>query len=147
MCGVNRPVKRFDFLLGVELRTNPISYVKPSQYACFNKDMNPSNHNLTVHWLAAWYTCSMEKLDVTSRRGAAKVVGTVASLGGAMIMSLYKGQAIRRLWGALLSIPGTTVHEDWVKGSILTIASCFAWAVWYVMQVYICVHIYIHIYL
>ncbi|KAF3782713.1 hypothetical protein EJ110_NYTH33728 [Nymphaea thermarum] len=76
----------------------------------------------------------MEKLDVTSRRGAAKVVGTVASLGGAMIMSLYKGQAIRRLWGALLSIPGTTVHEDWVKGPILTIASCFAWAVWYVMQ-------------
>ncbi|CAN6455337.1 unnamed protein product [Victoria cruziana] len=76
----------------------------------------------------------MERLDIKSKRGAAKVVGTVGSLGGALMMSLYKGPAIRRPWGAVLSIPGTTVHEDWVKGSILTIASCFAWAVWYVMQ-------------
>lgn len=79
----------------------------------------------------------MERLDIKSKRGAAKVVGTVGSLGGALMMSLYKGPAIRRPWGAVFSIPGTTVHEDWVKGSILTIASCFAWAVWYVMQVYI----------
>ncbi|KAF3782716.1 WAT1-related protein [Nymphaea thermarum] len=76
----------------------------------------------------------MEKLDVKSKRGAAKVVGTIVSLGGALIMSMYKGLDFKRPWGALISIHGGTVHEDWVKGSILCITSCFTWAMWYVMQ-------------
>ncbi|XP_031501911.1 WAT1-related protein At2g39510-like [Nymphaea colorata] len=76
----------------------------------------------------------MEKLDVKSKRGTAKVVGTIVSLGGALIMSMYKGLDFKRPWGALISIHGGTVHEDWVKGSILCITSCFTWAMWYVMQ-------------
>ncbi|XP_031502882.1 WAT1-related protein At2g39510-like [Nymphaea colorata] len=118
-------------LIGVSL--SPNMYFASLRYTSPTFVASMVNTIASMTFIIAVVT-RMEKLDVTSRRGAAKVVGTVASLGGAMIMSLYKGQAIKRLWGALLSIPGTTVHEDWVKGSILTIASCFAWAVWFVMQ-------------
>ncbi|CAN6455692.1 unnamed protein product [Victoria cruziana] len=76
----------------------------------------------------------MEKLDVRSRRGIAKVMGTIVSLGGALIMSMYKGPDFKRRWGALINIHGGTVHEDWVKGSILCLTSCITWAMWYVMQ-------------
>ncbi|KAJ6810044.1 WAT1-related protein-like isoform X1 [Iris pallida] len=76
----------------------------------------------------------LEKLDAKSPRGIAKIVGTVVSLAGVTTMTLYKGPAVRNIWGALIHIQGNTVHESWVKGSILTVASCITWSIWYIMQ-------------
>ncbi|KAF5205439.1 Wat1-related protein [Thalictrum thalictroides] len=77
----------------------------------------------------------METLDIRNTRGMAKVVGTVVSLVGVMIMTLYKGPVVKNLWGALIHIHGNgTIHEDWLKGSILTIGSCITWSIWYIMQ-------------
>jgi len=79
----------------------------------------------------------LEKLDVKSPRGMAKIVGTVVSLSGVTTMTLYKGPVVRNLWGALIHIQGNTVHhESWLKGSILTVASCITWSMWYIMQVF-----------
>lgn len=75
-----------------------------------------------------------EKLDVRKARGKAKVIGTVVSLVGVTIMTFYKGPAIKNLWGALAHIQGSVVHESWVKGSILTVASCVTWSIFYIMQ-------------
>nr|CAD1837217.1 unnamed protein product [Ananas comosus var. bracteatus] len=49
----------------------------------------------------------LEHLDAKSPRGIAKIVGTVGS---------------------------STVHKSWLKGSILTVASCITWSIWYIMQ-------------
>eukprot|EP00262_Sarcandra_glabra_P004935 TRINITY_DN16172_c0_g2_i1.p1 TRINITY_DN16172_c0_g2~~TRINITY_DN16172_c0_g2_i1.p1 ORF type:complete len:222 (+),score=21.06 TRINITY_DN16172_c0_g2_i1:25-666(+) len=50
-------------------------------------------------------------------------------------MTLYKGPIVRNLWGALIHIQGnTTIHENWLKGSILTVSSCITWSIWYIMQ-------------
>ncbi|KAL5712142.1 hypothetical protein ACHQM5_014341 [Ranunculus cassubicifolius] len=77
----------------------------------------------------------MEVLDIKNTRGVAKVVGTIVSLAGVMTMTLYKGPIVKNLGGALIRLGGNgTIHEDWVKGSILTVASCVSWSIWYIMQ-------------
>ncbi|KAA8550768.1 hypothetical protein F0562_002452 [Nyssa sinensis] len=75
-----------------------------------------------------------EILDVRNARGIAKIIGTLVSLAGVMTMTLYKGPAARSLWSAPIHISKNNVHENWVKGPILTVASCISWSVWYIMQ-------------
>ncbi|KAF7807032.1 WAT1-related protein [Senna tora] len=79
-----------------------------------------------------------EVVDIGHPRGVAKVVGTLVSLGGVMTMTLYKGPLIQNLWHPLLQIHANTTsiatHENWLKGSILTVASCITWSIWYIMQ-------------
>ncbi|RWR72298.1 Drug/metabolite transporter [Cinnamomum micranthum f. kanehirae] len=77
----------------------------------------------------------LERLDVRNPHGIAKVVGTLVSLAGVTAMALYKGPVVKNLWGALIHLNGKAkIHEDWFKGSILTIASCITWSIWYIMQ-------------
>ncbi|KAJ3682518.1 hypothetical protein LUZ60_015091 [Juncus effusus] len=76
----------------------------------------------------------LEHLDAKSARGTAKILGTVISLAGVTIMTLYKGPIVKNLWHGIFHIQGGSVHENWLKGSILTVASCIAWSIWYIMQ-------------
>ncbi|RDY01181.1 WAT1-related protein, partial [Mucuna pruriens] len=76
----------------------------------------------------------LEVVDVKKPRGLAKVFGTVLSLIGALIMTLYKGYTIQSLRGAPFHIRGNLVHNNWIKGSILCVASCISWSLWYIMQ-------------
>ncbi|OMO55142.1 Drug/metabolite transporter [Corchorus olitorius] len=76
----------------------------------------------------------MEVVDVKNPRGFAKVLGTLISLAGVTAITLYKGPALQSLWDAPIHITKRFVHENWVKGSILTVASCISWAMWYIMQ-------------
>ncbi|KAB2619868.1 auxin-induced protein 5NG4-like [Pyrus ussuriensis x Pyrus communis] len=57
------------------------------------------------------------------------------SLAGVMTMTLYKGPIIRNLWPALIHVEGkSSIHENWLKASILTVTSCITWSAWYIMQ-------------
>ncbi|TKY52727.1 WAT1-related protein [Spatholobus suberectus] len=76
----------------------------------------------------------LEVVDVKKPRGLAKVFGTVLSLIGALIMTLYKGHTIQSLQSAPFHIRGNLVHNDWIKGSILCVASCISWSLWYILQ-------------
>ncbi|XP_061989655.1 WAT1-related protein At5g07050-like [Rosa rugosa] len=77
----------------------------------------------------------LEVLDLRNPRGLAKVLGTVVSLAGVMTMTLYKGPIMRNLWSPLIHIQGkSSIHENRLKGSILTVASCITWSLWYIMQ-------------
>ncbi|KAM1216376.1 hypothetical protein ACFX2I_012629 [Malus domestica] len=77
----------------------------------------------------------LEALDLRNPRGLAKVLGTLMSLAGVMTMTLYKGPIIKNLWPALIHVEGkSSIHENWLKGSILTVASCITWSAWYIMQ-------------
>ncbi|KAF3328236.1 WAT1-related protein [Carex littledalei] len=76
----------------------------------------------------------LEYLDAKSARGIAKILGTIVSLAGVTIMTLYKGPAVKNLWHGIGHIEGGTIHEDWLKGALLTIASCISWSIWYIMQ-------------
>ncbi|CAL9780748.1 unnamed protein product, partial [Musa acuminata subsp. burmannicoides] len=87
---------------------------------------------LTAPMAISWFR--MERLDLGSPKGVAKVAGTVVSLAGVTTMTLYKGPAMKNFYGPLIQIHGNSIHENWLKGSLLTVASCITWSVWYIMQ-------------
>ncbi|XP_042481706.1 WAT1-related protein At5g07050-like [Macadamia integrifolia] len=85
--------------------------------------------------------CRMEKLDMRKVRCQAKLVGTVVTVAGAMLMTLYKGPILEMVWTKHLNSRKSTMPEnngnsdkDWVKGSILLIIATFAWASLFILQ-------------
>ncbi|CAI8584172.1 unnamed protein product [Vicia faba] len=84
-----------------------------------------------------------QKLDIKKLRCQVKVIGTVITVGGAMVMTLYKGQVMNILGSQYMHHPRNYVPEnnsdsgekDWVKGSILLIIATFAWSSFFILQV------------
>lgn len=80
----------------------------------------------------------MEIINLRNPRGIAKVLGTLISLAGVTTMTLYKGPIVKNILQPLIRIQGNSApHEDWIKGSLLTVSSCITWSIWYIMQVLI----------
>ncbi|KAK6233628.1 hypothetical protein QUC31_006034 [Theobroma cacao] len=83
----------------------------------------------------------MEKIDVKKVRCQAKIVGTLVTVAGAMLMTLNKGPIVELFWTKSIhprhstgtDTAGTT-DKDWVKGSILLIIATLAWASLFVLQ-------------
>ncbi|GAB2234567.1 hypothetical protein Drorol1_Dr00003823 [Drosera rotundifolia] len=75
-----------------------------------------------------------EVLNIRDTHGLAKVLGTVISLAGVMTLTLYRGHAIRRLWNSPIHISKNNVHQHWMMGSALCIASCASWSLWFTLQ-------------
>ncbi|ONI26651.1 hypothetical protein PRUPE_1G037300 [Prunus persica] len=93
----------------------------------------------------------LEVLDLRSPRGLEKVLGTLVSLAGVITMTLYKGLKFRyipefekRTKEKLInnddylpenqSLRERRSHEAFFVGSILTVACCITWSIWYIMQ-------------
>lgn len=84
----------------------------------------------------------MEKIDIKKVRCQAKVIGTVVTVAGAMLMTLYKGQVINFLGSKYMHHPRNYVPEnttysgekDWFTGSILLIIATLAWASFFILQ-------------
>ncbi|WJX18776.1 hypothetical protein P8452_08543 [Trifolium repens] len=77
-----------------------------------------------------------EIVDIRNPRGIAKVLGTIISLAGVMTMTLYKGPMMRNLWHPLIHIQpkSASIGEGGLRGSLLTVSSCFTLSMWYIMQ-------------
>ncbi|XP_022744099.1 WAT1-related protein At5g07050-like [Durio zibethinus] len=85
--------------------------------------------------------CRMEKINVKKVRCQAKIVGTLLTVAGAMLMTLYKGPIVELFWSKNIHPRQSyatdnigITDKDWVKGSILLIFATLAWASLFVLQ-------------
>jgi len=78
----------------------------------------------------------MEALHIRTMAGSLKVAGVLVSVGGTMIISLYKGE-ILHLWNPILHLRseehvGVARHQ--LRGTFLLAGSTFMFACWYLIQ-------------
>ncbi|KAL5149196.1 WAT1-related protein [Glycine soja] len=103
-------------LFGISLTLNmffeSLKYTTPSFVASMINTISPLTFIIAVG-------LRLEVVDVKKPRGMARVFGTVLSLIGALIMTLYKGHTIQSLRGAPFNVRGKLVHNNWIKGSIV----------------------------
>ncbi|VVB08335.1 unnamed protein product [Arabis nemorensis] len=91
----------------------------------------------SVTFVIAWIL-RMEKVKIVEVRSQAKIVGTLVALGGALVMTLYKGPLIPLPWSNPDQYNGNTKssqdHNHWVAGTLLILLACVAWSCFYVLQ-------------
>ncbi|KAI4384607.1 hypothetical protein MLD38_002733 [Melastoma candidum] len=85
----------------------------------------------------------MEKINLKEVKCQAKIIGTVVTVAGAMLMTLYKGPLVEMVWTKHMhaqstsdaTVQSSTVSDkDWFLGSILLIIATLAWASLFVLQ-------------
>ncbi|CAN7069124.1 hypothetical protein BRARA_J02481 [Brassica rapa] len=85
----------------------------------------------------------MEVLDVKKLWCQAKIAGTVVTVAGAMLMTIYKGPIVELFWTKYMHLQhandttpssNSNDNKDFLKGSILLIFATLAWASLFVLQ-------------
>ncbi|CAA7031486.1 unnamed protein product [Microthlaspi erraticum] len=81
----------------------------------------------------------LEKVNIKRRHSQAKVVGTMVAIGGAMLMTFVKGNAIDLPWtskssGSQSHAMNTPKQDDIGRGSTMLVASCFSWSCYIILQ-------------
>nr|KYP55168.1 Auxin-induced protein 5NG4 [Cajanus cajan] len=81
----------------------------------------------------------LERVNVKEVRSLAKVIGTLVTFSGALLMTLYKGPLIK-----LFYTPNATHHQDgshspevvkhWVSGTLFLLLGCVAWSSFFILQ-------------
>ncbi|XP_042398583.1 WAT1-related protein At1g21890-like [Zingiber officinale] len=81
----------------------------------------------------------MEKINMKKRRSQAKVVGTLVTVIGALLMILYKGPIIEFIWNKGRSHHGSgggggENQSHWLVGTLMLLFSCFCWSAFFILQ-------------
>ncbi|KAI5598979.1 hypothetical protein BDE02_02G167400 [Populus trichocarpa] len=85
----------------------------------------------------------IEKASMTSKAGRTKVLGALICMGGAVLLIFYKGIPLtnshsRAATTDILNHADTMIsgkkRQRWVVGSILSLAGCFTWSLWFLIQ-------------
>ncbi|XP_057448445.1 WAT1-related protein At5g40240-like [Lotus japonicus] len=83
----------------------------------------------------------MENLNLKLHSSQAKIVGTLVSIAGALILTLYQGMPIIRgsMQNLVLGGSGTylSVQSNWILGGFLLATACFIVSVLYIVQTWI----------
>lgn len=84
------------------------------------------------------YFCRLEKVDIRRLHSQAKILGTIVTVGGAMLMTLVNGPMLAFPWTRSTShneSTSSTDNQDPIKGALMITAGCFCWASFIILQV------------
>ncbi|XP_054783124.1 WAT1-related protein At3g18200 [Prosopis cineraria] len=82
----------------------------------------------------------LEELNIARRDGLAKVLGTIASVGGASVITLYKGPPLLHQMHHTQADSTSEANQssmkmqNWSWGCIYLLGHCLSWAGWMVFQ-------------
>uniref|UniRef100_A0A1J3E2J0 WAT1-related protein n=1 Tax=Noccaea caerulescens TaxID=107243 RepID=A0A1J3E2J0_NOCCA len=83
----------------------------------------------------------MEKLVLRSSASQAKIIGTIVSISGALVIVLYKGPKLLAPASFTPSPPTISLHQlltssksSWIIGGLLLASQFFLISVWYILQ-------------
>lgn len=83
----------------------------------------------------------MERIEIKERRSQAKIAGTAITVGGALLMILFKGRIINFPWSKhvndAVSDSGAYNSGHWLMGTFMILLSCFCWSAFFILQVII----------
>ncbi|KAK6921247.1 EamA domain [Dillenia turbinata] len=74
----------------------------------------------------------LEQVNILRRDGLAKVLGTIATIGGATIITLYKGVPL--LHGTSLKEDMFSSMQNLTLGCLYLLAQCLSWGAWLNLQ-------------
>ncbi|KAF8405735.1 hypothetical protein HHK36_007812 [Tetracentron sinense] len=79
----------------------------------------------------------LEPIKIKKVHSQAKVIGTLVTLAGAMVMTLYKGPIIDLIWSRGRSHHESTsgsADQHWFAGTLMMLASCCGWSGFFILQ-------------
>uniref|UniRef100_A0A7N0UCM5 WAT1-related protein n=2 Tax=Kalanchoe fedtschenkoi TaxID=63787 RepID=A0A7N0UCM5_KALFE len=89
-----------------------------------------------ITFLLAWIF-KFEKVSIRKLHSQAKILGTIVTVGGAMILTVVKGPAIEMFWakgGTGHNAASSSGHSELVKGALLIIVGLFCWSFFVILQ-------------
>ncbi|XP_010506531.1 PREDICTED: WAT1-related protein At3g18200-like [Camelina sativa] len=80
-------------------------------------------------------TLRLEHIDLVRKHGVAKVLGTIVSIGGATVITLYRGFPIfDKSINMQEEVTGSDKPQNWKLGWLYLMGHCLSWAGWMVLQ-------------
>ncbi|KAJ6805842.1 WAT1-related protein-like [Iris pallida] len=85
----------------------------------------------------------LERVNVRSKSGIAKVIGSAVCLAGAMLLAFYQGIALgnasshhgaESIKGQAAHVLNNTTRSRWMIGSIALFGGTFCWSSWFLLQ-------------
>ncbi|KAG4202657.1 hypothetical protein ERO13_A05G350600v2 [Gossypium hirsutum] len=87
-------------------------------------------------FIFAWIF-KLEKVNIGEVHSQAKIIGTIVSVGGAMLMTLIKGPMLQLPWIKSdddHAFSSAATHQYPIKGAIMITIGCFSWAAFIILQ-------------
>ncbi|KAL5076630.1 hypothetical protein RYX36_015614 [Vicia faba] len=81
----------------------------------------------------------IERVNIKQIRSIAKVIGTLVTFAGALLMTIYKGPQIHLFYSPKTShhhagSHDTQTHTHWISGTLFILLGCFAWSSFFILQ-------------
>ncbi|XVE99521.1 hypothetical protein REPUB_Repub03eG0206200 [Reevesia pubescens] len=79
----------------------------------------------------------LEKVNIRKLHSQAKILGTIVTIVGAMLMTLINGPMLKLPWikpNNQHVFSSAAAHQDPIKGALMITIGCFCWAVFIILQ-------------
>ncbi|XP_042980195.1 LOW QUALITY PROTEIN: WAT1-related protein At4g08290-like [Carya illinoinensis] len=84
----------------------------------------------------------VQRVKIKEVQGQAKVIGTILTLAGALLMTLYRGPVIDLIWSRKMAYSSSMMSSDhkWLIapplliGTFFILIGCVAWSAFYILQ-------------